>query len=175
MNTFLNPNEEQVMVDLETLSTNSNAVITEIGLVKFSLSLGIIEAIEISVDPFQQILDARHLSADTVRWWRTQLRWKEMIANNNVVDTYGAAMTARAFIDERPVWGNGSDFDNVILCNFLKRYGQTPWNHRQNRCYRTVKSLCPSPRAPKRDDSTVHSAYHDAVHQTRHLIELLNG
>jgi exodeoxyribonuclease VIII len=73
-----------------------------------------------------------------------------------------------------PVWGNGSDFDNVILGNAFKACRMDPpWAYRNNRCFRTLKEL-----AKARGDvvkpvfqGTAHNALDDAIYQAQCVIE----
>ena len=70
------------------------------------------------------------------------------------------------------IWGNGADFDNVILANAYTRAGQTPpWSHWNNRCYRTIKSTTQGLAIER--TGTHHCAVDDAESQARHLIELI--
>lgn len=71
------------------------------------------------------------------------------------------------------VWGNGADFDNVILGSAYRRLGKSiPWAFYNSRCYRTVKSLQPGCRIERA--GTHHNALDDAKSQALHLMRLLS-
>ena len=71
------------------------------------------------------------------------------------------------------VWGNGANFDNVILDNLYKKLGiKTPWEWWNDRCYRTVKGMFKDVKANK-FVGVGHKAIDDAVHQVKHLQKIL--
>ena len=61
-----------VMIDLETMSTESNAAICSIGAVKFTLEEGIVDTFYCTVDAADCKAHGLVISADTIRWWSTQ-------------------------------------------------------------------------------------------------------
>ena len=71
------------------------------------------------------------------------------------------------------VWGNGADFDLVILENYFRRMGwdQMPWSYKNVRCYRTLKNLVPD--IPFKNTGVAHSAEDDAAYQALHAIQLI--
>lgn len=72
------------------------------------------------------------------------------------------------------VWGNGSRFDNEILDNAYKSCGLvTPWSHRQDRCYRTIKDL--HPEVKYIPPVIKHHALEDAVAQAKHLLAIMGA
>ena len=107
-----------VMVDLETMSTKSNAAICSIGAVKF-------EGKEI-LDTFYCTINLKtckdagmHVSKDTVKWWSEQNKeaLRELTRNNiplnQALDDFEEWFGPKSL----PVWGNGAVFDNTILSN----------------------------------------------------------
>jgi exodeoxyribonuclease VIII len=76
--------------------------------------------------------------------------------------------------DEIHMWGNGSDFDNVILTSAYRSTGiPLPWNFWSNRCYRSMKSLHPEIEMMR--TGTHHNALDDAESQAMHLMAILNA
>ena len=70
------------------------------------------------------------------------------------------------------VWGNGADFDNVILLSAYEAARiDCPWSHKNNRCYRTLNAELNLPRAER--VGTHHNAIDDAKTQAIHCIYLL--
>lgn len=70
------------------------------------------------------------------------------------------------------IWGNGADFDNVILINAYKCLGMVaPWGRWSNRCYRTIKSMNGDLVIER--TGTRHNALDDAKSQAQHLIKLM--
>lgn len=143
----------EIMVDIETLGTANNAVITSIGAVKFDLRTP--ETVEqiLARGYFQMHLDASHqqrkgrqLSVDTALWWMQQSETarndlingqkttRPMIEVLNIFSTYcgGAAN----------IWGNGNTFDNVLLRDLYLDYEMKfPVSFRNDMDFRTLKYL----------------------------------
>lgn len=158
--------KEKTMVDIESLGLSSNATILSIGAVKFSLDgLG---------EEFYMVINfdnSREIDAETVKWWMKQApEAKSAIFN---AEAFPAKIVLEMFSDfakDSEIWGNGSDFDNVVLANAFEQQG-LKWNHRANRCYRTLKSLVPQFELKR--IGVHHNALDDAKSQALHAIELL--
>ena len=74
--------------------------------------------------------------------------------------------------DFKCVWGNGVDFDNVILFNALSRASISwPWSFRNNRCYRTINALYGSD-INIFTQRVAHRALDDAIYQAKRLMEI---
>jgi hypothetical protein len=141
-----------LMLDLETLSTRPTAVILSIGAAPFDLD-GVRPPIRIVLNISTQ--RNRHIDPNTVMWWMGQSeKARSVFVDEKKV---GAGIGLTQFnefcndmlvpIDERGIWGNGSDFDNVLLANLYEwqnSYGriERPWKHTGNRCFRTLKNIC---------------------------------
>ena len=70
------------------------------------------------------------------------------------------------------VWGNGSDFDNVILKNAYRRVDMpTPWPKFNDRCFRTMKTIFKDVQKPKRE-GIAHSALDDAIFQATWILKI---
>ena len=173
-----------VMLDLETLSSESNAAIISIGAVMFDKA-GVATAessrfyrniIPGSNDDF-----GRHIDGNTVAWWMEQNEPARRLAFSKIravpLDD-GLYMFARwcgGMVEE--MWGNGSDFDNVILANAYKATRiDMPWAYKANRCYRTAMMDVPVARKDqlwaKWNVGVQHHALDDAVRQAHILCEV---
>lgn len=167
-----------VMLDIETWSTKPNATIISIGACVFdphSTAMG--SKFYVAIDPNQ----GRHIDPDTILWWmspdRTEAR--EAWLQEAKLDLYSAldglcqwahscAAESSASPDSFRVWGNGSDFDNVIVRNAMEFLGIEPfWRHWDNRCYRTTKNMAPNVKIERA--GTYHNALSDAVDQAVHM------
>lgn len=162
-----------VMVDLETLSIGPDAAILSIGAVKFDPYDA-----EIPLDAFYQAVDAASsqqaglkISATTVQWWLhpSQDEARKKYMSERHTDLFSALDGFEEWYgDAKPLWGNGAGFDNVILRHAFQSVGLVPpWSFRDDRCYRTLKALCPDIKAPLPD--VAHHALGDAVAQAKHL------
>ncbi|MGV0961828.1 MAG: 3'-5' exonuclease [Limnohabitans sp.] len=167
------------MIDLETMDTSPQAAIIAIGAVEFDfLTQEIGEKFYSVVDLASSVAIGGVIDADTVLWWMRQNdearaafdRKGEHI--NVALQQLTQWMGRCGDRQDVRVWGNGADFDNVILASAYRRSClETPWEWRYNRCYRTVKKL--HPHIVMQRSGAHHNALDDAVSQAVHLMEIL--
>jgi len=178
---------QHLMLDLETLSLRPDSVLLSIGLVPFSLEDGVKEGIEIVLDLEQQV--GRRIDQGTVTWWIHQsLEAKKVFAAQRISNDL-AMREIHDFIQKETVgpknvkmWGNGSDFDNVLFGNWWNwgkvRWPGTPdipWQFYNNRCFRTLKNLHPSFEGIMKGVQRVvhHNALDDARWQAECAVRML--
>lgn len=157
-----------IMLDLETLSATSKAAIVSVGAVVFDPKTGRLGKEFYGVVNAQSCEDAGlHISASTVMWWMKQDKaaQQSLISGDmplaQVLEGFSAYVKAVGGIY---IWGNGSDFDNVILKNAYDALGmKAPWSFNKNRCFRTLKNIS-AVKEPTRA-GTYHNALDDAKHQ----------
>jgi hypothetical protein len=162
-----------IMIDLETMGTGSNAAIVAIGAVKFN-SKGIADEFYETVDLATSVEIGMEIEPDTEMWWLGQPDKARKAITRDATDIGIVLNKFTAWVgDDVKLWGNGADFDNVILANAYKLMGnRPPWAFYNNRCYRTVKNLLGKnieyvkPKIP-------HHAFWDAKAQAEHLIKIL--
>jgi hypothetical protein len=184
-----------IMIDIETLGTRSDAAILQIGLVQFDRETGEFgKQLLVSVDrDFYDDNPQFHVDEQTVKWWEKQGAEAQRSLEINKVATLAIAldMVTEFFVEtagftksfsfgEDAVWGLGQ-FDIPILnYAFGVTYGAgdaMPWGFRQERDLRTVLAeahrdgkSCTLP--PECADLIKHRADHDAIKQVYHLLEL---
>lgn len=160
------------MIDLETMGTRPNAPIVAIGACKFTKD-GVFD------DHFYRTIDLKTavgaaggvIDPDTVKWWMAQ----EEPARLEIINAETSLLDALvAFWEWLPndadgMWGNGANFDNVLLAETLRRFDMPVWPHWKDRCYRTMKNLVDF--APERV-GTAHNALDDAITQAKHLVQV---
>lgn len=162
-----------IMLDLETLSSANDAVIIAIGAMRFNIN-----NFE-ETDTFYRVVNAKsaqrgggRVDGDTVMWWMGQSEEaRKAICGDDSVLIDTALIEFSKWVREKTLegmWGNGADFDNVVLRTAYERLNKTaPWSHRENRCYRTMRSLAPD--IKRIEPKIPHHALHDAVAQAEHL------
>jgi hypothetical protein len=166
----------QVMIDLETMSTEPNAVIVSIGAVKFSVEDGIIDKFYQTVDAHDGKKLGLHISQDTVRWWKTQsAEARAAIAKDPMKLRPALEKFSRWYGTKTcPTWGNGSDFDLVILKSSMSAVDMfPPWKFWDSRCYRTMRAVFELDKPESK--GVLHNALDDAVQQTEHLLTILRS
>lgn len=160
-----------VMIDLETMDTEPTAAIVSIGAVRFDNS-GINDKFYIIIDLQNAVDYGLTMSPSTVQWWISQANKTDTFDSSKSNSLHVAlASFAKWICENARVWGNGSDFDNVILSNAYNACGITvPWKYYNNMCYRTIKNLAPDIKIDR--IGTHHNALGDAESQALHLIKI---
>lgn len=183
----------EISLDLETLSTDPKAAIISIGAVKFNLEdIDTVETLRKPDRIFYRTVTLESstahgglMSADTVTWWMKQSKEAKRSFDGETEIT-DALIDLAGFFDledfiegtedksKYVLWGNGSDFDNVVLNETYKAaWGFSPIDFRMNADLRTAKKLALKVQ-PKTEFKTVpghetlvpHSALDDAIFQT---------
>ena len=61
-----------IMMDIETLGTNFNAVVLQITMVKFNWDKSITSRITVNISIEEQLIKGRTIDESTVNWWKEQ-------------------------------------------------------------------------------------------------------
>lgn len=170
-----------IMIDLETLSTQPDAAIISIGAVVFDIKTGALsDTLYKTVGLFSQ-QHYGHISPETVAWWLQQSDAARQDVINIESNQYLYALNhVRQFIrrhsDEKTkLWSNGSSFDLVILRNAFQRHGmKVVWQYWQERDVRTIVDLARDitgidPKQQIEFVGTEHNALDDAIHQAKYV------
>jgi hypothetical protein len=166
------------MVDLETMGTAANSAIIAIGAVKFA-GTGIKDEFYVNVELDSCVRSGLVIDPGTVMWWMGQSDEARKAFKKDNVRLFQALTDFAKFIGAAntasvKLWGNGSDFDNVILANAYRAINlDLPWKFYNNRCYRTMKGMFPGIKMERK--GVYHNALDDAKSQAEHLIRILNA
>lgn len=169
-----------VMLDLETMDTRHSGVVVSIGAVVFDKNKGLGEEFYAILDTNEQARAGRTISPDTMRWWLQQSAEARRVFAETPGDVVPTLLNFSGYVarntDEPLMWGNGADFDCVMLGNLYDTFRlKRPWSYSNNRCYRTLKNLVhPGGNLPSRA-GTHHNALDDAKYQALCAIEMLKG
>lgn len=165
-----------VMIDLETMSTEKTAAILSIGAVEFD-----VETQKLGAEFYQNITIAScmfmgmHRSAETLNWWARDENKaaREQLQEGAVTVELAVARFIQWCNGEIIPWSNPSTFDIVILQSAIRICNRKePWNFWNEMCYRTVRNLHPDVYTARQ--GTKHNALDDAKHQARHLMAMLS-
>mgnify|MGYP003384490029 CR=1 FL=1 len=161
-----------LMLDLETLGTGSNSVILSIGANLFSMNSDTSESFYTAIDIQSSLDKGFTIDGGTIAWWLNQSDSARLAVINDPRTISEALTMFKAWIYKYEivgVWGNGSDFDNVILINAFKKLGfNPPWSYSKHRCFRTLKKMFPLKTEVPRL-GTHHNALDDVIYQTNVL------
>lgn len=176
-------NSINIMVDLETLGTDSKSGILTIGAVEFSAA-GLGQTFYQAVDPVSVQKLGFVIDASTMVWWIQQNVEAQVAAftgSSSLPDALAAfsgyVETVRVGLgtakSDVKIWGNGASFDNVILRNAYQGIDmEPPWKFWNDRCFRTLKGEFPDVPGPGRT-GTAHNALDDACNQALHAVDIL--
>ena len=174
-----------VIVDLETLGLKIYSPLLTIGACAIDLETG-------NELHFEQhiLLDAENVlqaDPDTLLWWFKQSNAARMAIVNgqeNAAPTKEALLAFAHWLAQLPtgwtIWGNNAEFDlGKLKYHAALECIQTPWNYRQERCYRTLNAtyghlITQAEDARCATALTKHVALDDAIYEARRLCLILN-
>ena len=161
-----------VMLDLEALSLSPNGVILSVGAVVFDeKQVGAKHYERLPVEPQQAM--GRDVNFDTLSWWAEQsdAARKEAFNPNRPRLLNDTLVELSRFLRDSYVWANGAGFDLPMLRSLYMQAGlDVPWQHRNERCYRTMMAAHPVPKVLMEGSGLVpHHALDDAVWQAEML------
>ncbi|EKO0949103.1 3'-5' exoribonuclease [Escherichia coli] len=167
-----------LMIDLETMGKNPDAPIISIGAIFFDPQTGDMGpefSKTIDLDTAGGVIDR-----DVIKWWLKQSREAQSAIMTDEIPLDDALLQLREFIDENSgeffvqVWGNGDNFDNVILRRSYERQGiPCPWRYCNDRDVRTIvelgKALDFDARTAIPFEGERHNALDDARYQAKYI------
>nr|HAU9189492.1 exonuclease [Escherichia coli] len=169
-----------LMIDLEAMGKNPDAPIASIGAVFFDPQTG-------EQGPeFSKIIDmgtcGGTVDISTIEWWlqRSGEARAAILADRIPLDD--ALLQLREFIDENSgeffvqVWGNGANFDNVILRRSYERQEiPCPWRYTNDRDVRTMVALGLVMDFDARNVTTFEGERHNALHDARYQAKYVSA
>ncbi|WP_311765793.1 3'-5' exoribonuclease domain-containing protein [Escherichia coli] len=165
-------------VDLETMGTNPDAPINSIGGKFFDPATG-----EMGPE-FSKAIDLETsggiIDRKTIKWWAKRSREAQSAIFTDEIPLDDALLQLREFINENSgesfvqIWGNGANFDNVILRRSYERQDiPCPWRYCNDRDVRTIVELGNSigfdVRMAIPFEGVPHNALDDARHQAKQV------
>ncbi|EKE4268167.1 3'-5' exoribonuclease [Escherichia coli] len=167
-----------LMIDLETMGINPDAPIISIGAIFFDPQTGDMGpefSKTIDLDTAGGVIDR-----DVIKWWLKQSREAQSAIMTDEIPLDDALLQLREFIDKNSgeffvqVWGNGANFDNVILRRSYERQGiPCPWRYCNDRDVRTIvelgKAIDFDARTAIPFEGERHNALDDARYQAKYV------
>ena len=163
---------QHIMLDLETMSSQSNGVIVSIGAVRFDLNTGKHKETFYQNIDIQSCLDiGLDVTGSTIEWWLTQSEAARTHLLKNQINITDALNLFSEFVNKEDyIWGNSARFDCGLLQNaYNKNKQDIPWDFRKERCLRTLVSLKPSVKDTVVREGISHNALDDCYYQIKYL------
>ncbi|MGT4890923.1 3'-5' exoribonuclease domain-containing protein [Escherichia coli] len=169
-----------LMIDLETMGKNPDAPIISLGAIFFDPQTGEMGpefSKTIDLDTAGGVIDR-----DVIKWWLKQSREAQSAILTDEIPLDDALLQLREFIDENScgfyvrVWGNGANFDNVILRRSYERQGiPCPWRYCNDRDVRTIVELGNSIGFDVRMTIPFEGVPHNALDDARHQVKQVSA
>ncbi|EGS8961826.1 3'-5' exoribonuclease [Escherichia coli] len=169
-----------LMIDLETMGKNPDAPINALAGKFFDPATG-----EMGPE-FSKTIDLETaggvIDRDTIKWWLKQSREAQSAILTDEIPLDDALLQLREFIDENSgeffvqVWGNGANFDNVILRRSYERQEiPCPWRYTNDRDVRTMVALGLVMDFDARSVITFEGERHNALHDARYQAKYVSA
>lgn len=170
--------KQHIMLDLETMGTRPDAAIIAIGAVTFDETGECEHAFYTAVSLASSMQHGGTVDAATIQWWMARSDEARKVFTEECPSIHYALQEFSTWLEavsgginavnDLEIWGNGADFDNVILTSAYRNAGvPLPWGTYKNRCYRTIKSA--NRHIELERTGTHHNALDDAKSQAQHL------
>lgn len=166
-----------VMVDIETMGTESYSSILSIGAVKFDINTG-----ECG-DYFHKTISLESslklgliINSQTLQWWLLNSN-ESKVALFEDANPIGVVLYqfSQFITKEVEIWGNSARFDLGLLQNAYDKIGTPiPWDFRKERCLRTLVSFKPEIKENFEYTNVKHNALDDCYNQIRYATKIWN-
>lgn len=180
---------KSLMVDIESLSTGTQAAVISIGICAFDQDRKVYasEGWAIRAADWHG-----HIDPKTVKWWSEQNEAARNYSFNGTETSLNAALDLKAFMETHggdELWANDPDFDVTILKHWWERvehhhkfllgnFPGGPLRHRQPRSYRTLVAEAKRLGIPYEHTvsmtSVAHNPIDDACNQARVIVQIRN-
>lgn len=171
--------KKHIMIDLETMGLEPNAAIISIGVVHFTKDALLSEFY--TAVSLKSCMDlGLTTTQSTVDWWMKQsvearMAWQTEDAPDLMKALTQFTLWLRSIGSEKEIcpWGNGADFDLVLMGSAHRALQvDPPWKYYNHHCFRTMKNMFRVAETPRL--GTHHNALDDAKHQAVHLQRILS-
>lgn len=169
----MEPDDYELMLDIETLGQKNNTVVLSIGVTVFSVKENntCVDSFYCELPAQPQINQGRSVCASTIKWWMEQKTKCPIGDSESRIDVLQSLIDLCAFVGDkypgRKIWAHGTTFDIIKTETLLEDFGmKTPWEWWNVMDCRTVTNLIDC-----RSKSNNHNALDDAVNQAGWIIK----
>lgn len=167
---------KDLMIDLETMGTSTNAAIIQIGACYFDrYTAEIYETFFVNVELKSSMESGGQSQGETIMWWMEQCESARLSLYKPTPLLLSSALKKlKAFVKKNTLVWSHKDFDFVILTNAFRSLGINPGiPFRSSRDLRTLIDLAKVAGLTKQkginiDRGTKHNALHDCIYQVKY-------
>ena len=168
---------KDLMIDIETLSAASDAVMIQLAGVYFDRNTGECgKEFCMNIDENSCLDQGFHTSASTLNWWATQ---DQTILNAIRTNAHDVTEVTRAFYSfyqeggkDVQVWSHAT-FDFVIVQNYLEKLHKKFMYHKNARDIRTLVSLSGIDLTTYDWNNKTHNALDDCKFQIKYCVDAI--
>lgn len=165
---------KDLMLDLETLGTHNNSVITQIGACyfdRYSGDIGKTLCVNISINSCLE--SGLSVDGGAIKFWLEH----EPTFLKEAVPLSKALQEFRDFCHKKAIIWSHATFDAVLLLNAYNKIGQgSPFSYRSIRDIRTLTDLARIKRVREEGvDPKTHNALEDCIYQVGYCVECFNS
>lgn len=168
----MEPDDFELMVDIETFGRDNRATILSVGVTVFSeyRSDPKCDTIYFKIPLQPQLEKGRTVDAETIAWWLQQKEEIPLCDKGSRVDLIKCLIGLGNFFNKykgRKVWAHGTTFDIIKLESLFEDFGmEVPWKYWDIMDCRTVTNLINC-----RSKSNNHNALDDAINQAQWILD----
>ncbi|MGR5253618.1 3'-5' exonuclease [Vibrio astriarenae] len=177
---------KHVMIDIETMGSNHNAPVLQIGARAFDLDGSLGAKLNVHVSMEDQVDNyGRKPDASTVLWWMQQsdAARSALVEGQESLEVLTLPLALAQLsefisqVDGAVVWGNGASFDITILEAAYEAIGKVePWKFWNVRDVRTIMMF--DHEGVKKStpfDGVAHEAVADCDHQIKYMTQVMKN
>lgn len=164
---------KNLMIDLESLSTNLYGVVTQIGACYFDNQGKIGDKFLVNIDIASSLCIGLKIDGKTLKWWFERVNLITWL--NNTVNITKALAMFRDFCYKNKkarVWSHY--FDIYMIEGLYTKIGQKlPFSYRNWRDIRTLVDLSGLKTKKEKGDPKTHNALDDCIYQVKYVSKAL--
>lgn len=174
-----------IMIDVETLSTRTNASIIEIAAVEFNKYTGAVgDIFDRLVEPSEWVKNDRNVDGTVILWWMCHpdvMTKKFLDVTIKKSNLKSALYDLSTFVKEHDninndgrervtVWGNGVTMDITVLQSAYEHFNmKVPWQFWAVNDCRTISSIIPDIKENTEFEGVRHNPVDDCKHQIKYV------
>ena len=168
---------KDIMVDIETLGTNNDSVVTQIGACYFDRNNGDIgDKLSVNVEINSCLERGLTITGGSIKFWLERKEQATFLSKPTPLPKALSLFTQ--FVNKEAIIWSHATFDPVILASAYKAIGQgIPYSYRKLRDIRTLVYLAKieyKKKEGKEEDPKSHDALGDCLYKVEYCVKCFN-